>query len=598
MPKKPMKPLFFLLISSALIASVLIAQPVRLSVDASVVVGDINPLLFGINTARWDESLFPGSSTEMLLSSDRDAIAKIKASGITMLKYPGGNDADHYVWNSPANNASEMDTDEYLALCRETGAEPFITVNFNEPPELAADWVRYCNVTRGFGVKLWEVGDEQWGSWAKGHSSPEEYARKFSRFARAMKAVDPSIKIATNVALAGSSASLGGASEGWTARVLRAASDDIDMLTITFYPQQWGEEDDDVLLASVDTYRTLFQRLKAEVERVVGREKAAEMLFVNVGYNSVNHSPGPQTLTMTNALWIADMLGAMAETETDIACYWAVHNYFPPRNGDYGYLSSEGSNTPRLSYYVFPMFRNHFSGSLLKVNGGDSLLQVYASTNGKRLTFMIVNKSKSRDREISFTLRSFDPHPVASAWLLNEKRHNERLPDVPVDGSTFTSVVPPFSLVALELLRRDSVQPPINIARLATPTASSFSTIGPHFGPTSAIDGKAYTRWNTAAWTKSNGKEAQWFQLEWPAPQRFSTVRIRWGEARAVAYTLEISSDGVAWRTVHQVARGTEETDEVHLQRVEGRFLRMNGTEGTGGRTTISTYSIREFEVE
>ncbi|MCU0411486.1 MAG: hypothetical protein MUF82_03000, partial [Bacteroidetes bacterium] len=254
-----MKPLSFLLISSALIASFLIAQPVRISVDASAVVGDINPLLFGINTARWDESLFPGPSTEMLLSSDRDAIAKIKASGITMLKYPGGNDADHYIWNSPANNASEMDTDEYLALCRETGAEPFITVNFNEPPELAADWVRYCNVTRGFGVKLWEVGDEQWGSWAKGHSSPEEYARKFSRFARAMKAVDPSIKIATNVALAGSSASLGGASEGWTARVLRAASDDIDMLTITFYPQQWGEEDDDVLLSSVDTYRTLFQ---------------------------------------------------------------------------------------------------------------------------------------------------------------------------------------------------------------------------------------------------------------------------------------------------------------------------------------------------
>src|SRR3989338_9297648 len=109
------------------------AQSIRVDVDAGQSIRLISPLLYGINTARWDESLFPGASNEMLLGSDRGAIIKIKASGVTLLKYPGGNDADHYIWNSPSNNATEMDTDEYIALCREVRAEPFITINFNEP---------------------------------------------------------------------------------------------------------------------------------------------------------------------------------------------------------------------------------------------------------------------------------------------------------------------------------------------------------------------------------------------------------------------------------------------------------------------------------
>ncbi|HLF20372.1 MAG TPA: hypothetical protein VI704_06245, partial [Bacteroidota bacterium] len=105
------------------------AQTAKVTIDAGTSLHRINPWLYGINTARWDESLFPGKPEEMLLTANRDAIEKIKASGVTLLKYPGGNDADHYIWNSPANNATEMDTDEYIALCREVGAEPFITIN-------------------------------------------------------------------------------------------------------------------------------------------------------------------------------------------------------------------------------------------------------------------------------------------------------------------------------------------------------------------------------------------------------------------------------------------------------------------------------------
>ncbi|HEX9006108.1 MAG TPA: hypothetical protein VF889_02355, partial [Bacteroidota bacterium] len=281
------------------------AQTVHVRLDNGELLRPVNPLLYGVNTARWDESLFPAPDSMMLLTCDRDAIRKVKDAGITLLKYPGGNDADSYIWNSPGNNPAEMSTDEYIAFCRETGAEPFITVNFNAGADLAAAWVRYCR-DHGYNVRLWEVGDEQWGTWAKGHAAPEVYAQKYIAMVKAMREADPSIKVATNVPL-------GPHPENWAPRVLKAAGAYVDMLTVTYFPQQWGKENDDSLFASTASYRRLFEDLRREVEATLGKARADSILYVNVGYNSVNHSPGPQTVHIANAVWTADMLGTMAE---------------------------------------------------------------------------------------------------------------------------------------------------------------------------------------------------------------------------------------------------------------------------------------------
>ena len=570
------------------------AQVLNVEIDASAVLRSLHPLFYGVNTARWDESLFPGPTNGMLLTCDRDAIEKIKASGVRLLKYPGGNDADHYIWNSPSNDASEMDTDEYLMLCRETGAEPFITVNFNESPELAAEWVRYCTNVCRFPVKYWEVGDEQWGSWAKGHSTPEDYAKKYTTFVKAMKAVDPTIKIATNVALGGWSPSLGSKSEGWTSRVMKAAGEYVDMLTITFYPQQWGKENDDTLLASVKTYRELFLGLRHEIERVSGKEKANSILYCNVGYNSVNHSAGPQTLQVVNALWVADMIGTMAEIGTDLGVYWAIHNYYPPRNGDFGFLSSEGSNTPRYNYYVFPMFADHFGKEVVTSRSSDNSIAVHAGRSGKALSIFLLNKDKKAGQEVNVSLKKFVPQPQAHVWILDKTRKYERLPDLSNAAEKFSFNLPPYSMIVIECIAQDSVVSPVNLAPLAFATASTFSTIGAHFQPASATDGKNYTKWNSSAWTKSNGEEQQWFQLTWPTQQQYSSVRIVWGDTYATEFVFEASDEGTQWKPIKEINDGRGGTVEYSFPITSSTCLRMNGKRGSKG---ISAYSIREIEV-
>jgi hypothetical protein len=523
----------------------------------------------------------------MVLSADRDAIEKIKASGVTLLKYPGGNDADQYVWNSKANNESEMDTDEYIALCRAAGAEPFITINFNEPPELAAAWVEYCNLEKGYNVKLWEVGDEQWGTWARGHVPPEQYAKKYISFVKAMRAVDPSIKVATNVPL-------GPHPENWAERVLKAADDYIDMITFTYFPQPSGKENDDTLMTTVGRYRELYAQLRRDIERAAGPEKAASILYINVGYNSVSHSPGPQTVQIINALWTADMLGSMAELGTDIACFWALHNFYPPRGGDYGYLSSEGPNTPRFSYYVFPLLAEHLRGQTLKTTCDNTTISAYSGREGKRLSLILINKSRKSATSLELQLAGLKPKPLAKVWVLDEKRKNSRLPDLKNVSERFSLKIPPYSVTAIEMIDQDSVMAPRNIAPLATPSASSFSTIGPHFKPASAVDGKLYTRWNSAAWTKSNGQEEQWFELAWKTSQLIKHVKITWGETYAVQYQLKSSIDGMTWSTVREVTNGSGGIDEFDIPSVKARYLLIDGKKGTKG---ISAYSIREISV-
>ena len=64
----------------------------------------------------------------------------------------------------------------------------------------AVEWVRYANIKKKYGVKYWMIGNESWNnSEYNGSVSPAKYADDLEDFARAMKAVDSSIKIIANV---------------------------------------------------------------------------------------------------------------------------------------------------------------------------------------------------------------------------------------------------------------------------------------------------------------------------------------------------------------------------------------------------------------
>ncbi|MDI7277133.1 MAG: alpha-L-arabinofuranosidase C-terminal domain-containing protein [Anaerolineae bacterium] len=220
-----------------------------------------------------------------------DVVEAVRGLRPSFLRWPGGNFASAYHWQDgigprdrrpsrvdPAWGALEpndVGTDEFMALCRDLGTEPYLCVNVGSgTPEEAAAWVEYCNgpADSTFGalraanghpepyrVRYWGVGNETYGNWQPGHVDAETYGNLCLEFARAMRAVDPEI-VLVGV----------GAQEyeapGWNEAVLRIVRDRIDHLSLHHYTP--GYATGELPIDHVPAHEELYPVVMAGPERV------------------------------------------------------------------------------------------------------------------------------------------------------------------------------------------------------------------------------------------------------------------------------------------------------------------------------------------
>ena len=234
---------------------VVAGEEVVLKVDGTSELA-VSPLVFGNNINTQNLSAPYDSKRGKF---DDEFLKRVRPMGITFLRYPGGCNADVFDWrdtvgpldqrkdiinyhNGTSRGIAKFGVDEYLRFCEEEGMVPLITTAFckdrpekvdpNDHPngirhefvfsylktapervQLAADWVEYCNGSTDtpmgrlrarnghpepYNVKYWEIGNESYGPDPTGSCKPEEYAKAFPAYVRAMKARDPSIQVVMN----------------------------------------------------------------------------------------------------------------------------------------------------------------------------------------------------------------------------------------------------------------------------------------------------------------------------------------------------------------------------------------------------------------
>ena len=236
-------------------------------------------------------SLMPGDAVGGVRA---DVEARVRALRPAFIRWPGGNVAQDYRWtwgvgprdkrpvwsnlswkNEP--EPGDIGTDEFIALSRRVGAEPSITVNVEgrgATAEEAAAWVEYTNgpATSRYGamraanghpdpykVKYWELGNEIWGDWVRGHSDAATYARNYIRYYHAMRAIDPTIQFIA----------VGDNDMAWNRTVLRIAGDFIDYLAIHhYYGRKEMAGDARNLMARPLSYERFYE----DVERLIDEE--------------------------------------------------------------------------------------------------------------------------------------------------------------------------------------------------------------------------------------------------------------------------------------------------------------------------------------
>jgi alpha-L-arabinofuranosidase len=275
---------FSALLLTAVSAAPLLSQKtahVQINLESDVVV--VPAAGYGVHTSVYDNNFTPADLSE-----------KLKVAGVTALRYPGGSYSDAYHWKThsatvgttlyinPNDTFDHFMTQDVLPL----GAQAVITVNYGSnaagtgggDPAEAADWVRYANVEKKWNIRYWEIGNEiggngffgpEWeedlhapkGGSRKGNPalSQSAYGKNTLEFIRAMKAVDPAIKIGVGVDMPDSNPGSGNEA------LLKEVKDKIDFVIIHWYPKASSTD-----LTVTEDIKPQVAALRDEIAKYVG----------------------------------------------------------------------------------------------------------------------------------------------------------------------------------------------------------------------------------------------------------------------------------------------------------------------------------------
>jgi chitodextrinase len=393
-------------------------------------------------------------------------------AGFTAVRYPGGSYADIYHWQTGTAGggyvAPNTGFDAYMATVRSAGAQGVIIANYGTgTAQEAADWVRYANITRGYGVKLWEIGNEVYGNghygggWeADNHAdkSPRAYATNVLSYISAMKAVDPSIKVGVVLTTPGGwpDGVVGpGDSADWNHTVMSIVQGQADFVIVHWYPGASSAADS---LTKVSQISGMVGTLRSLINQYAGSRASS------IGIAVTEMNPGYQLTSATAALFAVDGVLTWFENGAMNLDWWNTHNGTGSSPGtnddgtvdyhDEGILSagSPGEpavNTPFPPYYGLAMVgRAGAPGdTLVQASSSTSLLAAHAVRTSSGLNVVLVNKDLVNSTTVSLSYAGFSP-----AGNVSVVRWQKGATSISTSSqSSATSItVPPYSITVLK----------------------------------------------------------------------------------------------------------------------------------------------------
>jgi alpha-N-arabinofuranosidase len=460
-----------------------------------------------------------------------DVIALLKQLRSGMYRFPGGNflsahewrdaigDPDRrpprwdYVWSALQPN--DVGTDEFLTMCELLGVDAFISVNagFGDAYS-AAQLVEYVNgaadtpmgkwrAANGhpapYKVKWWGIGNEMYGTWQFGYMAPKQYVIKHNMFAKAMRAVDPTITLLAtgatpeemtvnrlSVALGGKVVPDYGSDADFTGLLLAHCLDNIDVMSEHFYSYD-RERFDLEQNKRVPIEEPLPEAAYRAANRVRAKVEAYEEYARRI--------PGLQKKHLTIAIDEWALTRLPANLKQTLANAVVFHEMF--RHTDLIKMAGHTMGTSSIEFnateaalsttgLLFQLYRDHFGtvpvevdgnspppapkypvgGDQPKVNAGSPTypLDVSAAltSDGKFLTLAVINPTESAQK-LDLTINGVDLRGKGRLWRLTGPginavtgltRHKVQVAETPIGEAPRTLQVAPISIELYEFERR------------------------------------------------------------------------------------------------------------------------------------------------
>jgi len=366
-------------------------------------------------------------------------------TGSKRLRYPGGEKSNYFSWTEdplnpdPTTNywgavyadiaLTTLNFDEFMALCHQTGAEAHVNVAVNIwdtvrfTKTLAAEWVRYSNITKGYGVKYWEIGNELWhpdkdNEWAKLSFDLHSMAALVIDYSNAMKAVDSTVKVGVS----------------WKAnemqQLINLCGSALDFVTISNYTDGGG--------SAYSYYKGTNK---------VDLLKVDENLSLNTVISEFNHADwSGSTWDLANntgkGLIIFDLIGQILKSsKTEYGLLWNTRWYptdgiYSENNGD----AFDNLNSPLPVVQPLALWHQFLKDDLVQTTYGDRTTVSYAAYDQLTgdLNLFLINKETSAN-SVKVTINSDHTYGSAEVWQYKGRDEWDENPTLGQEGSVTAS---------------------------------------------------------------------------------------------------------------------------------------------------------------
>lgn len=201
-------------------------------IDKEFKIDEIDNKLYGSFIEHLGRAIYSGIYQPNHPTADeegfrKDVIELVKELKVPIVRYPGGNFVSNYFWEDGVGPRDErrarldlawttlepnlLGLNEFVSWAKKAETEVMMAVNLGTRGIAdACNLLEYCNIDKGsyysqmrrshgyenpHNIKVWCLGNEMDGPWQVGAKTSEEYGRIAEETAKAMKKIDPSIKL-------------------------------------------------------------------------------------------------------------------------------------------------------------------------------------------------------------------------------------------------------------------------------------------------------------------------------------------------------------------------------------------------------------------
>ncbi len=364
-----------------------------------------------------------------------DTVALLKELNAPVYRWPGGSFVSGYNWRDgvgdpdrrpPRENPAwkgiehnDVGIHEFISLCREINAEPFILVNTGfAGAKLAAEEVEYVNSgpdtpmgklrarnghLEPFGVKWWGVGNEIFDQ------PIAEYVVKHVRVEKAMRAVDPSLR---TVAVGSANA------DEWSKKMLASCANHMNLIGEHGY---WQGKDEvpahvEQVPAGIKRIADLHRGYRKTLDSLKGKDIRIVMDEWDYWYGRVEYGEGGVRFFLQDGLGIAAGLHEFFRN-SDL---FFMANYAQTVNVSGAIKTTATKAEFETTGLVLKLYRHHFGTTPVDVSGSYKPLDIVAAWTEDRtgITVAVVNPT-DQARAIALDVRGGNLAGPGRKWTIS-----------------------------------------------------------------------------------------------------------------------------------------------------------------------------------